>query len=122
MPCLSEIEQIATLPGDEDVVGVAQSRRAKIILTVTGSGVDVEQSTGSERLMRDGERRVSPHGTSLSVVYGRPNATSLMANVPDIAERSVFMCGPDAFMVAMDAVLRRLGVASSAIHSEEFYF
>lgn len=57
-----------------------------------------------------------------SAVEGRPDAAMLEREVPDVSERHVFLCGPGVFMVAMEEALRGLGVPSSRIHSEEFYF
>eukprot|EP00752_Nemacystus_decipiens_P018245 g16373.t1 len=55
-------------------------------------------------------------------VEGRPDATMLRREVPDIADRHVLLCGPGVFMTAMDEAMKELGVPSSRIHSEEFSF
>jgi len=39
--------------------------------------------------------------------------------VPDIAERDVFVCGPDAMMTTVARSARALGVPAGAIHREE---
>jgi len=41
---------------------------------------------------------------------------------PDIAERSVFLCGPDGFVKAFATAARSLGVPRSSIHTEAFAF
>jgi predicted ferric reductase len=45
---------------------------------------------------------------------------ALLALVPDVAERDVYLCGPAPLTVAVLATLRRLGVPSKQIHSELF--
>jgi ferredoxin-NADP reductase len=46
----------------------------------------------------------------------------LHALVPDVAERDVFLCGPEPMMQAARASLRRAGVPARHIHSESFAF
>ncbi|MGY4642528.1 ferredoxin reductase family protein [Cellulomonas sp. URHB0016] len=43
----------------------------------------------------------------------------LARTVPDIAERDVFVCGPDAMMTTVARSARALGVPAAAIHREE---
>lgn len=50
----------------------------------------------------------------------RPDVVELLC--PDIAERSVFLCGPDGFVKAFAAAARSLGVPRSSIHTEAFAF
>jgi predicted ferric reductase len=47
---------------------------------------------------------------------------ALLALVPDVASRQVFLCGPPAMMRAVTATLLSLGVASEDIHTEAFSF
>jgi predicted ferric reductase len=42
--------------------------------------------------------------------------------VPDIAERSVFLCGPEGFVKSFITVARALGVTPHRIHHEQFAF
>ena len=42
--------------------------------------------------------------------------------VPDIAERDVYVCGPEGFSDRILAAARRLGVGADAIHTESFAF
>lgn len=44
---------------------------------------------------------------------------NLVRAVPDIAERDVFVCGPDAMMTTVARSARALGVPAAAIHREE---
>jgi predicted ferric reductase len=48
--------------------------------------------------------------------------SALVALVPDVHERDVFLCGPLSLMVAADRSLRRLGVPGSQIHLERFAY
>ncbi|MDR6979133.1 ferredoxin-NADP reductase [Streptomyces sp. 3330] len=53
------------------------------------------------------------------VVRGRPTAGSLEAlGLP--ADADVYLCGPDAFMDALDGALRAHGVRAERIHRERF--
>jgi predicted ferric reductase len=49
-----------------------------------------------------------------------PFGPALVQAVPDIAERDVFLCGPEAFTSAAVRGLRRAGVPSQRIHRERF--
>jgi ferredoxin-NADP reductase len=46
----------------------------------------------------------------------------LRALVPDIADRDVFVCGPEPMMAAARDSLRKAGVPARNIHSESFAF
>lgn len=48
------------------------------------------------------------------------DATALLELVPDIAERDVFVCGPDGWMAAVRNAARRAGVPARHIHTEAF--
>ena len=47
---------------------------------------------------------------------------SLRRSLPDIAERDVFLCGPDAFTGSVAAACRAAGVPAARIHHESFAF
>lgn len=49
-------------------------------------------------------------------------AGTLHRAMPDIADRDVFVCGPDAFTTAIAAACRAAGVPADRIHSESFAF
>ena len=69
-------------------------------------------------------------GAQLHVLTGRTGAGSppntpfepanLVALVPDVAERDVFVCGPAAMTSAVLRSLRKLGVPRGQVHSERF--
>ena len=45
----------------------------------------------------------------------------LLAMVPDVGEREVFLCGPPGLTADLTASLRALGVAPEQLHSETFH-
>jgi predicted ferric reductase len=69
-------------------------------------------------------------GISVHYLLGPPmpgsadylSAQQLRRLVPDIAERDVFLCGPEPMMDAARAGLRRAGVPRRHIHHESFAF
>ncbi|HEY2442443.1 MAG TPA: ferric reductase, partial [Streptosporangiaceae bacterium] len=48
------------------------------------------------------------------------DAQSLPRLVPDLAERDVFVCGPEGFVTETADLVRRLGLPEDAIHHEAF--
>jgi len=47
---------------------------------------------------------------------------ALRTHVPDVADRDVFLCGPEGFMTAFETAARRAGVPPHQIHHESFAF
>lgn len=132
MPFLSEIRQLVSeaSAGGLGLQGQAQGGQAlrepygkslRAVVTITGPVQNSDQrQTSVPAPQGSGELIVTASGLFLE--KGRPDGDMLRAHVPDIAERHVMMCGPEGFMVSMEGTLRALGVAPSAIHSEDFYF
>jgi ferredoxin-NADP reductase len=87
---------------------------------------------GGDALFRDELRRlVAERGARLHYVIGDhrdPAARHLLgplhlrALVPDIAERDVYVCGPEGMVDATLASLRDAGVPRSHVHAERFAF
>jgi predicted ferric reductase len=50
----------------------------------------------------------------------RLDAKALLRLVPDLRQRDVYVCGPEAFVGTMVAVCRGLGVPSGALHHEAY--
>jgi len=48
------------------------------------------------------------------------HAAGLLALVPDVAQRDVYLCGPGGFMAAAAQALRNAGVPRSQVHAESF--
>ncbi|MFY1636255.1 ferric reductase-like transmembrane domain-containing protein [Solwaraspora sp. WMMB335] len=69
-------------------------------------------------------------GAQLHLLTGRTGSGSppnrpfdpenLLARVPDITEREVFVCGPPAMTTAVVDAVRAIGVPSAQIHAERF--
>lgn len=53
---------------------------------------------------------------------GRIDRTTLLAIAPDLAEREVFVCGPDGFMARVRDILRDTGFDMARHHEESFVF
>lgn len=56
------------------------------------------------------------------VPSGPLSAGWLRHYVPDVAERDVYVCGPDRMMATVAASLRALSVPASQVHSESFAY
>jgi predicted ferric reductase len=52
----------------------------------------------------------------------RLDSAALLALVPDLRDRDVYVCGPDSFTEAVVAASRRCGVPRQNIHHESFAF
>ncbi|OQK16164.1 hypothetical protein AU255_13750 [Methyloprofundus sedimenti] len=52
--------------------------------------------------------------------FGRIKKTLLSNFVPDVIEREVFLCGPDAFMEKVKKMLARLKLPKNRLHCESF--
>ena len=49
-------------------------------------------------------------------------AGMILGLIPDIAERDVFVCGPDGLMTAVERALRSIGLPAARIHAERFTY
>jgi predicted ferric reductase len=124
-----------------------QRTRAATLLIAGGVGVTpiralLQELTGSvvvlyrvrnpadAVLLRELEELARARGFRLHLLTGRSGAGSppydpfeprtLLAGVPDIADRDVFVCGPPAMTTAVLRSLRALGVPRSQVHAERF--
>ncbi|MCW3015057.1 MAG: ferric reductase, partial [Solirubrobacterales bacterium] len=98
------------LPGDADVVAVLR-----------GSTVDdlVLRDEIADHVARRGGHLHELVGPRERVVL---DAKALRRLVPDVAQRDVFVCGPDGFTAAIIEALRSAGVPRPRIHYESFSF
>jgi predicted ferric reductase len=80
--------------------------RAELDLLAERRGVDIRYLLGSRRDQPGG---ADPLGSQ-----------SLAAMVPDVAERDVFLCGPNSMMESVAATVTGLGVPPSRVHRERF--
>jgi predicted ferric reductase len=85
-------------------------------------------STAGDLIFREEIRRlVANRGGQLHEVVGSRRAHPLDERhlrrlVPDIAERDVYVCGPDDFSDRLTVAARNLGVPEERIHREQFAF
>ena len=95
-------------------------------------GVDVQMiaraSSPDDLVLRDELRRaVAARGGRLQELVG-PRETvaldpdALMRRVPDLADRDVYVCGPDGFMRTVLASVAAAGVPAERVHHEVFAF
>jgi ferredoxin-NADP reductase len=54
--------------------------------------------------------------------YDPLSAPALTANIPDLRERDVYVCGPDGMTAAVVAALREARVPRRQVHHETFEF
>ncbi|KAF9946711.1 hypothetical protein BGZ72_011207 [Mortierella alpina] len=59
---------------------------------------------------------------SVRVHYARLNSMELGRAIPDLASRSIFLCGPEPFMDAVKQYLRELDIPQGRILTEDFNF
>jgi predicted ferric reductase len=76
-------------------------------------------------LRREITELVRHHGGELHEVIGSRDRVgldgwSLVAAVPDIQQRDIFVCGPEGFVAEVVETIRRLGVSEKSIHHEAF--
>ena len=96
------------------------------------AGVDVEvlarASSHDELVLRDELRRaVAARGGRLHELVGPRetvalDAAALTRRVPDLADRDVYVCGPEGFMRTVMASVAAAGVPDERIHREVFAF
>jgi predicted ferric reductase len=89
----------------------------------------IVRASSTEDLVHRGEMLslVEQRGGRLHEVIGPRDevlfdARALRHLVPDLAERDIYVCGPEAFSKAVVSAARRLGVPVDRIHQEAFAF
>jgi ferredoxin-NADP reductase len=70
-----------------------------------------------ETVLSTSSRGGAPGWTGLT---GRIDRTMIERVAPDLAERHVYLCGPDGFMAAAKGLLEELGFDPARLHSESF--
>jgi predicted ferric reductase len=104
----------------------------RAILEQLPAGTDVAVMVRASRrdelvLQRELTALVHARGGAVHEVLGprdtvRFDQRVLRRLVPDVAERDVYVCGPDGFSDKLVAAARRLGVPAERIHRERFTF
>ena len=93
------------------------------LLYRTGSAGDVVFAGELDALARlRGARVHVVAGHRRELGYDPLSAAALAANVPDLREHDVYVCGPDGMTAAVTAALRGAGVPRRQIHTETFEF
>lgn len=93
-----------------------------VVLARAHSDEDLPLGAELDALAQDrGGRFVPVTGPRTQFPEGNPfTAAALTANVPDLRERAVFVCGPAALQSRVVDELRRAGVPTAQIHAERF--
>jgi predicted ferric reductase len=107
-PLRALVEALPAAPGDITLLYRASAERdllfrAELDELVRSRGIEVRYLLGRR------DKRPSPL-----------NPRHLRQQVPDIAERDIYLCGPPGMMDAATRSLRSLGVRRSQIHHERF--
>jgi NAD(P)H-flavin reductase len=78
-------------------------------------------------LLPEIQELASEHGAQVHLLTGRTRGglppfepDNLVALVPDIADRDVYVCGPPPMTAAVLRSLRQLKIPSSQVHAERF--
>ena len=113
-PLRALAEELPQRPGDVVVVHRVRSMQETVFLSELE---DLERTRGLSAVILAGAR----HGTSWAPAgFGPDGAAALRRVVPDVAEREVFVCGPDAWMDAALDAARGAGVPPQRLHAERF--
>lgn len=115
-PMISILESIHDLAQPVDVVLVHNSRAPEFV-AFAAELARINQENPHVKVIQAVSH--DPDGTWLGPV-GRLDLGMLEEHVPDLLEREVFICGPDAYMVTAEALLLELGVPAEQIHQESF--
>lgn len=115
-PMISILESIHDLAQPVDVVLVHNSRAPEFV-AFAGELARIGQDNPHVKVIQAVSH--DPDGSWLGPV-GRLDIGMLRDHVPDLRDREVFICGPDAYMVTAEALLLELGVPATRIHQESF--
>jgi ferredoxin-NADP reductase len=110
-PLRALFETIPADPGDLTLVYRA-SRDADIVF------LDELRALAHQR----GARLLVATGRRADLGYDPLSASALAANVPDLVDHDVFVCGPTGMANAVIEALRSAGVGRRQIHHESFEF
>jgi ferredoxin-NADP reductase len=118
----------------------------KVLLVGAGVGItplrsllqDLDEHADVAVLLRGSDERSIPLRDELTAEVGRRQGRiwealgprrriaitgdTLRRAMPDLAERDVFICGPEAFTGSIAAACREAGVPEARIHFESFVF
>lgn len=113
-PLRALAEELPQAPGDVVVVHRVRSHEEAVF---RAEFEHLERTHGLRAVLVPGPR----DGASWAPVgSGSDGAAALRAVVPDVADREVYVCGPDAWMYAAIDAARRAGVPEKLLHAERF--
>lgn len=107
---------------DADIAFVHSARsEADIIFKSSLATMAQRHSRFKLRYMLESITTETPwHGDEVLHEIGRLSAESLLNLVPDFAERTVFLCGPEPYMQAVKRLLGELNFDMAQLHHESF--
>ena len=113
-PLRALAEELPQAPGDVVLVHRVRSLEDAVFL---GELEHLERTRGLRAVVWPGPRA---GGSWAPGVFGSDGAVALRSVVPDVSEREVYVCGPDAWMDAALDAARRCGVPEQRLHAERF--
>lgn len=121
-PFLALLEDLELQPGEATMIHRVHDRSAAVLGEELA---ELGARRGVEVIVLPGARRSST--SWLPTVHGddpadprADDATDLLALVPDVADRDVYLCGPAGWMTAVARAAVRAGVSTRDLHTEEF--
>ncbi|MCW2777793.1 MAG: oxidoreductase [Frankiales bacterium] len=114
-PLRALAEELPQGPGDVVVVHRVRSLDEAVF---RGELEHLEQTRGLRAVLVPGPR--ASDDSWAPVGSGTDGAAALRALVPDVADRDVFVCGPDPWMDAALSAARQAGVPADRLHAERF--
>ncbi len=112
-PLRALAEELPQGPGDVVVVHRVRSRKEAVF---HAEFEHLERTRGLRTVLVAGRRA----GQSWAPAGYGDDAAALRDLVPDVAEREVYVCGPDPWMDAALDTARRAGVPEQRLHAERF--
>ncbi|MCU1691412.1 MAG: oxidoreductase [Frankiales bacterium] len=113
-PLRALAEELPQAPGDVVVVHRVRSLQEAVF---RDEFAHLEHTRGLRAVLVAGPRG---DGSWAPAAAGRDGAAALRAVVPDVAEREVFVCGPDPWTASVLAAARAAGVPAARLHAERF--
>jgi predicted ferric reductase len=115
-PLRALAEELPQQPGDVVVLHRVRDDREALF----AAEFDTLARTRGTRVVRLSGPRPRDRQSWAPASAGRDDAGALQRLVPDVADRDVFVCGPDAWMAAALDACHRAGVPARQLHAERF--
>ncbi len=119
-PIRALLEEIELSPGEATLI-YRFSRPGQGILIDELTGIAARK--GVELIMLPGRRRADGSWQAEPATGpepGRSDADALLALVPDLVERDIYVCGPPDWIAALTTAARACGAVRDQLHSEDF--